>query len=267
MNIDRGSNDRNESINASSRVDRGSFGVSDRMEGAEAGASGNFPPQQKKVESICSPLQQTLASSSPPDVGGNEQKLAFGCKNSSLSPSPQGESKDLLTTIAEIAAVAEPRKKVARQANGRPHVIKEEVAPSTQPSQEGASKASVDDVEIQDRVGSCVSGSLNDFDTPPSTYRISHEKCFLKYAQDHLLWLLDEREGRIPIQQNTTESYRLSHEEGHLSFASRLSVDLEDDDDETVSTGDLDDISSLGDDDNKSSLAQGEIFKSPYPPE
>ena len=150
--------------------------------------------------------------------------------------------------------MTKPEKKVpvaGQQDEGQqtPHI------PKREDSANSATCCMTQDISETDGL-SCFSGSLNDVDGTPSTYRISHEICFTKYAGDHLLHLLDENEheGRISIQRNSTDTYRLSHEIGHLSFASSLSIDMEDDD----STGAT--VSSLGEDD-ESSLAEGEVFR------
>ena len=248
---------RNESISAMPRSDRwASSAASDRLAPLASAAQlstttsttqssfGNYPPPppfsspDQKIQGKGAPAHPSQKECSSSHLDEKHEH-----KKKEITPASQ-QPEDLPISVFDIVPIpaTKPEKKVLqpqlkKENSARSKVIQENVCENDEKS--------------------CFSESLNDFHGPPSTYRISHETCFTKYAEDHLLHLLDgnEHEGRIPIPCNNTETYRLSCEVGHLSFASSLSIDIEEND----STTD-DEISSLGDDD-ESSLAEGEIFR------
>ena len=253
---------RNDCNDATARL--ASSGASDRIAPLASSATslGNFPshpnlsPRQtgQRKETSSTHSSQKQGSSSHLDEANHEP-------NKGTAPSSQ-QPDDFPISIVDLVPIpaTEPENKVpvAGQQDEDLHVQ----TPHVPKREDSASSAKCcmtqEDVSESDGI-SCFSGSLNDFDGSLSKYRVSHEMCFTKYAQDHLLHLLDdiddiEYEGRISIQRNSTDTYRLSHEVGHLSFALSLAIDTEDDDstDDTVSSHDEDD---------DSSLAEGQVFQ------
>ena len=252
---------RNDGKDATARLHSG---ASDRIAPLVSAPSqigqtslGNFPshpnlsPRQtgQRKETSSTHSSQKQCSSSHPDEAKHEP-------NKETTPSSQ-QPDDFPISIVDLVPIpaTEPENKVpvAGQQDEDLHV---HVQSPHVPKREGSASSATccmtqEDVSESDGI-SCFSGSLNDFDGSPSKYRISHEICFTKYAQDHLLHLLDDIEYEGRIQRNSTDTYRLSHEVGHLS--SSLAIDTEDDDstDDTVSSHDEDD---------ESSLAEGQVFQ------